>query len=239
MSESTERVRPVHEKVREAILDCDLRPGEPVTQASLSDGFGISKAALRDAILLLAHEGLLEQVEDDGLRVTPIEVEELDELYGARIALEALAVSITVPRMTATDQYALAECLGELNVYSRSRDLEAWERAHRAFHTLLSERAGTRLAAMLDGLRGLCRRYRKRLLAEPRAWALGATEHAAIAAACHRGDVELARYRVARHLARTALTLVTQISPGYEPQAVRGALQIFAKPTQSEERTSR
>lgn len=227
----------MHLRLRQAILGGELSPGQSVTHASVARDFGIGRVPLRESILLLAHEGLLEADGGRRLRVAPIDVEELDELYGARIALESLAISITAPRLSEAEHYGLEESLSEMQVCARDRDICRWNRAHETFHEILAARAGTRLSGTIRTLRELCGRYRRRLLAEPRAWLTGASEHAAIAAACHRGDAELARNRLARHLARTALTLVTQIAPGHEPVAVRDALRIFSSSTQENEST--
>lgn len=228
-----------YQRLRRAILDGELGPGQRLSNASLAVTYGVPRGQLRESLALLTHEGLLELGPDRRLRVAPIEVGELDELYGARISLETLGVSITVPRLTETEHYELERRLSEMQACARERDVCAWNRAHRSFHELLVARTGGRLADTIRNLRELSGRYRRRLLAEPRAWSIGTSEHAAIAAACHQGDAELARELLARHLARTALTLVTQIAPGYEPVAVREALRTFSTRTPPDERTTK
>src|SRR5438105_15862408 len=61
---------------------------------------------------------------------------------------------------------------------------------------------------------------------DPHKRTLTDAEHEAIFQACVERDSELAAYRLTRHLARTALTLLAQLTPEYEPDAVRTALQV-------------
>ena len=62
--------------------------------------------------------------------------------------------------------------------------------------------------------------------APSRTWEIGNDEHESIFAACEARDAELAAALLARHLARSALTVLTKIAPEKEPVAVRTALQM-------------
>jgi hypothetical protein len=64
-------------------------------------------------------------------------------------------------------------------------------------------------------------------------------EHAAILAACRERDLDAAIELLARHLARTALTVVTQVAPEYEPTAVRTALRLVTGKANSASLTER
>jgi DNA-binding GntR family transcriptional regulator len=63
-------------------------------------------------------------------------------------------------------------------------------------------------------------------MAEPRAWSAAAQEHAAIVDACVSGSIAAASTQLARHLARTALTLIALFDPEHEPTPVREALRL-------------
>ncbi len=60
---------------------------------------------------------------------------------------------------------------------------------------------------------------------DPLAWAAGAAEHESIVAACAERDAPLAAERLARHLSRTALSVLTRVAPEHEPARVRAALR--------------
>ena len=76
-------------------------------------------------------------------------------------------------------------------------------------------------------------RYRRVYMAEPRAWSAAAQEHAAIVDACVSGSITAASTQLARHLARTALTLIALFDPEHEPTPVREALRLVTAGTPS------
>jgi len=63
-------------------------------------------------------------------------------------------------------------------------------------------------------------------MAEPRAWSAAFAEHSAIVDACVAGSAGAASTALARHLARTALTLIAVFDPEHEPTTVREALRV-------------
>jgi DNA-binding FadR family transcriptional regulator len=69
-------------------------------------------------------------------------------------------------------------------------------------------------------------RYRHVYLAEPRAWTTAQKEHMAVFAACEAGDAVLASHQLARHLGRTALTIIALVDPEHDPVPVREALRL-------------
>jgi DNA-binding GntR family transcriptional regulator len=77
------------ERVRELILGGQLAPGDRVNEIELSEQFGISRTPMREAIKILAAEGLLETLPNHGARVAQIGAKELEEMIEVVAALEA------------------------------------------------------------------------------------------------------------------------------------------------------
>ncbi len=216
----------VHHTVREAILRGDLAPGVEMSQVQLARQLGVSRTPLREALRMLQREGLVEGEANRQIRVASFSIGDLEQVYALRIVNEALGVRVTVPALTAVDDTFLDESLERMARYADERSIDVWEAHHRSFHDRLVSGAGDRLRRLLSELSDHSERYRRLYIEhEPRAWSAGAAEHTAIVDACRARDPIAAAASLARHLSRTALTVLMYVSPDHEPAVVRGALR--------------
>ncbi|MCW2984504.1 MAG: transcriptional regulator, GntR family [Conexibacter sp.] len=217
----------VYARLRDAILRGDLRPGEEVRQERMAADLQVSRTPLREALRMLAREGLVQAGRQRSYRVADSTLLDLEQLYVARLPLEATAVRIAVPKMDTEDIAELEGLMAQMATFAAAEDYEGWEVPHRAFHRRLVLRAGARVARLLGDLSDHAERYRRFYTVEgPRAWSTGVDEHRGILDACASADADAAAARVARHLARTAESVVAMSQPGYEPRDLRMALAI-------------
>jgi DNA-binding GntR family transcriptional regulator len=215
----------VHDRLRNAILRGELDPTVPLSQVQLAARLGVSRTPLREALRMLQREGLIYSEPNRQVRVTELSVADLEELYAGRVLLESLAVRLTVPRLTADDLASLKDSLASMTEL-KGHDLDLWEAAHKRFHGLLRRYAGDTIGRLAADLSDHTERYRRVYMAEPRAWSAAAAEHTAIVSACEAGSAPAASVQLARHLARTALTLIAVFDPEHEPTPVREALRL-------------
>jgi DNA-binding GntR family transcriptional regulator len=216
----------VHRRVRDAILSGELAPGSEMSQVQLARELGVSRTPLREALRMLQREGLVEAEANRRVRVSAFSVDDLEQLYALRVVNEALGIRLTVPAMTPEDDTFLDESLLTMSLYAREQDLDGWEEHHRAFHRRLVRYSGDRLRHLLAELADHAERYRRLYVEhEPRAWSVGAAEHEAIVDACHARDPAAAAATLARHLSRTALTVLMYVAPDHEPATIRSALR--------------
>src|SRR4051812_49482729 len=96
-----DNVEQVYRRVREAILEGEIAPGATMSQVALADDLGISRTPLREALRMLQTEGLVDAERNRRVRVAPLSPADLEELYVMRVALEAEAIRLAVPRLTA------------------------------------------------------------------------------------------------------------------------------------------
>ena len=223
----------VHDRLRRAILRGEFDPKVPLSQVKLAARLGVSRTPLREALRMLQREGLIDSEPNRRVRVAPLSLAELEQLYASRVLLEALAVRLTVPVYTEADLAELKGALTEMTELT-GRDIDQWEAAHQRYHGLLRKYAGQRIGLLARNLSDHTGRYRRVYMAEPRAWSAAAQEHAAIVDACVSGSITAASTQLARHLARTALTLIALFDPEHEPTPVREALRLVtaADPSQ-------
>jgi DNA-binding GntR family transcriptional regulator len=217
----------IHDSVREAILNGELPAGSPVSQAKIAKRFGVSRGPVREALRLLEREGLVEAEINQRPRVAGLSPEDLEELYALRLTEESLAIRVSVPRFTAADLNQLNTLRAGMEMTAEGRDTAAYDLFHHDFHRELVKHAGARLVARIDQLYDHAERYRRLYRAStPRAWPVAAQEHRDIAAACEGREAVRASHLLARHLSRTALTVLALMKPEYEPVLVRTALQL-------------
>jgi DNA-binding GntR family transcriptional regulator len=214
----------LHRRLRKLILDGTYPPGTLLSQVELAEAMGVSRTPLREALRMLQEEGLIVAEHNQRARIPIFDPQVLDAIYASRILLEALGIRLTVPNLQQQDLNALHQALLEL---SSTAEPENREEPHRRFHHLLVSYAGEQLCSTIASYADRCAFYRRMYVqSDPRNRSFADAEHEAIFEACVERDTQAAAYRLTRHLARTALTLLAQLTPEYEPTAVRTALQV-------------
>ena len=219
--------------LRDEILHGDLTPGERLPAAELRMRYRLGLTPIREAIMRLASEGLVENQANRGARVRAVSLAEFRDLMETRRAIERLCLTRAMERGDADWE---AECLRALHVLSRAplprsqddRDTAVrWERLHREFHRALVSACGSHWHLHFwDVLVDHSARYRKlRLLthygSDPAKGRDISAEHEEITAAVIGREVGRACDLMDRHLART----IDAVEPLLDARALREAGQ--------------
>lgn len=228
LPEPRQAIPHIHAYLRERILDGTLQPGTKLSQVTLARQLGVSRTPLREVLRMLQSEGLVEVEPNQRTRVTGLVPEELDEVYGSRILLEVLGVSLSVDQFGPAQRRAAKKQLQQMRAAAKRGDIEDWIPVHAEFHRTLTHGAGAALQRQLRHYADLTIRYiRIYQRSEPRTWdAPGDREHAEILEALIEGRSADATSGLAHHLARTALGVLGSCAPGYEPRAVPQAVAM-------------
>lgn len=219
----------VYIRLRELVLNGQLAPGSVLSQVKLAGELGVSTTPLREAMRLMQAEGLLIAEHNRRARVAPLNPRDIDAVYSSRIVIEALAIQLTVPKLTDEDDVALRALLRGMRAAAEAQDLNAWEPVHRTFHRRLVSGCDDAMMSLIEPLVDRCERYRRTSLygSPARAWEMGNEEHEAIVEACEGRQAEAASLLLGRHFARSALTVLAKIAPEADPVAVRTALKLI------------
>lgn len=188
-------------RIRDMILQGDLVPNQRLVEADLSEQFGASRPAVREALRELTGEGLVELVANRGARVRAVGFEEAIEIAEARRALESLCAGKAAEIVT-DEQIAELRALGtamEEAVASGDRDLYAAK--NREMHDRVHEISGQRTALnLIRRLRDQNVRQQFRLAQKPGRPDVSVIEHVAIIEAIARRDRAAAERAMAVHL---------------------------------------
>ena len=175
--------------VRGLILDGDLDPGERINEKTLCERFGVSRTPLREALKVLASEGLVELLPNRGARVARITAEAIDEIFPVMGALEALAGELAAERM---DAETMAEVRAEhyrMALHHTRGELAGYFRGNQRIHELILAAAGNpTLAATYRALSGRVRLARLHANISRTRWDAAMAEHEDILRALEARD---------------------------------------------------
>ena len=211
----------VHERLRRAILTGEIPAGE-TSQLALARELEVGRTPLREALRMLQHEGLVISEPNRRVRVAGLTPEDAEQLYAMRIALEAMAVRVTVPELGSSQIAELEGLLAQMDHYMRRQDSAGLRNPHRAFHALLVAGAGERVTVTISLLFDHAERYRVAFAgSDQEAWDGRQVEHRAIVDAAATGDPDLAVRRLIEHYLRTSARVFAGLDPTYDPHRLR------------------
>ncbi|WP_171163638.1 GntR family transcriptional regulator [Streptomyces sp. I05A-00742] len=197
-----ERLRDqVAHALRAALISGELRPGEVYSAPGLAEEFGISATPVREAMLDLAREGLVEPVRNKGFRVTEVNERDLDQYTEIRTLIEVPMVGRITGTAAREDLEALRPVAEEIVRAAREHDLIGYLEADRRFHlTLLGLSGNERLVETVSDLRKRSRLYGLTALDERDELIPSAEEHLELLDLMLAGDAEGAEQCMGRHL---------------------------------------
>jgi DNA-binding GntR family transcriptional regulator len=195
------------EVIRASIVGGDLEPGEIYSAPALAERLGVSATPVREAMLDLAKDGLVEPVRNRGFRVVVVDDEALDEISELRHLLEVPAMSLVIDRASDAALAALEEKVTAIEQAAGVPDVAEFLLADRDFHLGLLGLTGNRRLVLLVGqLRTQTRLVGIKRLAESSQLMASALEHRPILAAVQRRDAAGAEALMSRHLDHTRET---------------------------------
>jgi len=192
-------------RLRDAIVAGRLQPNERLVEAELIELLGVSRTAVRTALVRLAQEGLVVHERNRGARVRYVDETEAVEIVLARAALEALAVRQAAERATPEDVEELRAILGEMRARLDEGDLLGASDENAVLHSKLLELSGNQtVIRLVGGLKSQLVRFQYRTILVPGRSARSFEEHSAIVDAVAAGDADEAEAAMRRHLLHVA-----------------------------------
>jgi DNA-binding GntR family transcriptional regulator len=228
------------DRLRSLIVRGDLAPGETLVEADLSEALGISRTPLREALKLLASEGLVELRLNRSAMIAPLRQEEIEEIFEAVSGIERVAAELAALRMTDGDLEKLdnlQERMERLHDIGKLRDyFELNQQIHGFIVTCSRNRA---LKATHDSLLSRAERARFFALSSQGRWDESVQEHRALLAALKQRDAERAGRLLAHHVIRTGIVVREILNSRFEGvnQPIdNAAVARSARAAQQEER---
>ena len=209
-SSTTERVA---DALRTMLFGGDLSPGEPLREVSLAAGFGVARSTVREALQVLAGEGLVTRYPNRGVVVTELTPRDIADIFEARLVLESAGVRAGAAGAD------LAPVTAALRTYSRAAraddagsSVEATH-AHLEFHASLVALLGNaRLVATADTLTADLRLALASVERARRNARTQVADHRRLLTLMRAGDADAAAAELEAHLGAAATSVAERVT---------------------------
>lgn len=205
----------VFERLRDMIISLELPPGSPLSRAALASQFGVSSTPIRDALMRLEEEGLVDVFPQYATVVSRVDVRLAQQAHFLRLALELEIVrGLAIRRDTALSA-ELNATIARQQHHAKDGDFEKFMAADNEFHSQLYAAADKQdLWALVRSRSGHIDRLRRMHLPSPGKAQDIVRHHKLIAKAIEAGDSDAAQKHLRVHLSGT-LSELTQIKSRY------------------------
>ena len=191
----------VAERLRSRIFVHELPPGAWIDEQALSESFGISRTPMREALKVLAAEGLVTLKPRRGCYVTEVSERDLDEIFPVLALLEGRCAFEAAQKAGKTDLKRLQALHERLERAAAAGDVEAYFQGNQDFHLALQGLAGNRwLMQAIQDMRRVLKLLRHDSLSREGRLAESLQEHRAILKAICASDPAGAEQAMRRHL---------------------------------------
>lgn len=223
-SQLTRLTRPLNlretvlEQLRTAIVTGRLAEGKVVSAPMLGQSLGVSATPVREAMMDLAREGLVETIKNKGFRITSMSEKELDDLAQIRLMLEPPAMRIVAANLPASAIPELTRLADACLRAAEREDLEEYLRDDREFHAYaLSFTDNPQLVDLATALRTRTRLYGIGFLAREGRLADSAREHHRMIERLAAGDGPGAEQLLCEHISHARSIWATGDSSSPDP----------------------
>ena len=216
----------IHAQLRDEILALRRAPGSQISERDIALQHGVSRTPVREAVLRLAEEGLIDIVSKSGTYVSRISLKALPEALVIRKVLEVFAVRQAVIQATESQILELRAIVALQHEAGQAGDTDAFHRADEAFHETIA------IAGRHPSVWGLVKqvklqveRYRRLTLPLAGRMPLVVSEHRAVLDAIEARDADRAAEGLSRHIDGLKLNLddIRRINPDYFQEDVTRA----------------
>jgi DNA-binding GntR family transcriptional regulator len=217
----------IYREVREDIVSMRRKPGEPIIERQIALAHSVSRTPVREALLRLADEDLIEIFPQSGTFVARIPVGALPEAILMRTALEQTTARLAAERADAGHVARLRELLARQRRVEARGDRDRFHEADEAFHATIAEAAGhPGIWRFIEQVKIQVDRYRRLTLPVPGRMRRVLEEHAVIVAAIEQRDGAGAAAAMAAHLERLRASIgdVRDLNPDYFVDGAPAAL---------------
>jgi DNA-binding GntR family transcriptional regulator len=134
----------VFHRLRDAIIDGRLEPGQWLRQEALAQELGVSQMPVRDALKRLVGEGLAERIPYRGVRIVEFSPEDIMDMFAVRMVLESLAVRYAAPRISDEELERVRENLRQAAQYTQQQQMARRRELNDEFHLTICRASGHR-----------------------------------------------------------------------------------------------
>ncbi|MDA0304903.1 MAG: GntR family transcriptional regulator [Proteobacteria bacterium] len=199
-------------QIRNMIFAGEFVGGQRVPEKQLCEQLSVSRTPLREAIKVLASEGLLVLLPNRGARIAQITAENLDEIFPIMGALESLAGEIACSRITDDEIDEIRALHFQMTAHHKRRELNEYFKVNQAIHMKILEATNNKtLVTAYLSLAGRIRLARYRANFAQDRWDQAVAEHEKILDSLSKRDASALAQILRTHLENTCQTVKTAL----------------------------
>lgn len=199
--------------LREAILECKLRPGQKIVERQLAEHWNISRATLREVLRQLSSEGLVTLLPRRGATVSEVSLQEAEELFSIRLMIESFCARVVAKGQAVATIAEMKRLIKVMKSSLAEGDLVEFSMAGRSFHDVLVDASGNNaMAELYERTKAKFRRYQSLMATLPELPRRSVSEHQEILDAIVARDADGAAAKVEAHLQHLIHQLVASRS---------------------------
>jgi DNA-binding GntR family transcriptional regulator len=208
----------IYADLRGELVSLARRPGEAISESEIALSYGVSRTPVREAILKLADEGLVEIFPQSGINVSLISIAALPEAIVVRKALEETTARLAAERATPSQILTLRSTVERQREADAAGGREAFHQADELFHATIADVAGyPGIWKLIQQVKVNVDRFRRLTLPQAGRMTLVIDEHQRILSAIEAHDVDGAALTMGRHIERLLgdITAIKDINPEF------------------------
>jgi DNA-binding GntR family transcriptional regulator len=191
----------IHSALRMDIIRLVRRPGEPISEKELAHQFGVSRTPVREALLRLAEERLVEIFPQSGTFVARIPLADLPEAILVRRSLEVTMADLAAQRRRPEGLTAMAKAIERQKLAAEQQDMDAFHQGDDDFHAAIALAADhPAVWTLVQSVKTQVDRYRRLTLPVPGRMLAVIRDHEPIDAAIRKGQAAEAMRLMVEHL---------------------------------------
>lgn len=208
----------IHAMLRDDIVSMRRLPGDPIVEKEFAETYGVSRTPVREALLRLASEGLVDIFPQSGTFVAHIPLRALPEAIVIRVALEETSARLAAERSTRSQIIGIHAIVEKLRESEASGDREDFHQADERFHAAIADMAGyPGIWTIVQQVKVQVDRYRRLTLPQAGRMRRVIEEHSAIVEAIEARDPVRAAALMNTHLSAllTGMDDIKHLNPDY------------------------
>jgi len=197
----------IYKKLKQQIIDGHIEPGERLMQGQVAEALKASRTPIREAFRRLEQDGLIERIPQGGVRVTPLDMNTLKEVFGIRKVLEAYATELACKHISGEEIKKLKILMAQAQELLASGDLDLENKIRHLFElnsdfhdTIYRASESSYLLSMINSLRNIVFRLRFLGLRTQSSWSKTWKEHGQLIDFLEKRDSKNAIKLIQSHL---------------------------------------
>lgn len=213
----------IADALREAIVVGELRQGDPITQDGVAKEYSVSTMPVREALLMLSHEGMIDARPNRGFRVARMGRQDVEDIYWSHGILAGRLTERATKRLTEEQLTELEQICAALSSALEAQDMESVERFNWQFHRIINLAADS--PKVLALLKTTVNQIPKHFYTTSREWGLlSLHDHDELMGALRKRQAAKAEKIAAAHVSAAGRLMVEYLaSQGYWDEPARPA----------------